>query len=144
MLQSGDTLELDWDSCASEPQPLPRLGLALALTRRGFDEAIRDGLRAGNRCDSASALCALHPQAELRPDRWSTILREAVEQCEQLWLPRLYPVCSIDNWSPSAAVVGVGITRADAPPSLRGGCNLSPHLKPGWWWVRKVDGLRQR
>lgn len=138
MLQSGDTLELDWDSCASEPQPLPRLGLALALTRRGFDEAIRMACELG-----IDAIQPLHcarctPQAELRPDRWSTILREAVEQCERLWLPRLYPVCSIDNWSPSAAVVGVGITRADAPPSLRGW--LQPLTSSEAWVVVGPEG----
>jgi 16S rRNA (uracil1498-N3)-methyltransferase len=38
------------------------------------------------------------PQAEHRPERWQSILREAMEQCERLWAPELTGVCAAADW----------------------------------------------
>ena len=38
------------------------------------------------------------PQAEYRPDRWRSIVQEAVEQCERLWAPELSELRAVDDW----------------------------------------------
>ena len=80
-------LALDKSPQTIEPPAQPQLGLAVALMRRGMDEVIRMACELGIdriqplRCER----CV--PQAEHRPERWAAIVREAVEQCERLWVP---------------------------------------------------------
>ena len=116
-LRSGNTLELSSDRTAFESCPNPRLGLALALTRRGFDEVTRMACELGIDAIQPLSCARCTPQAEHRPERWSTIIRVSVEQCERLWMPRLDPLSPINTWSKTTASVAVGVTRdADTPP----------------------------
>ena len=101
--------------------PQPRLGLAVALMRRGMDEVMRMACELG--VDHLQPLQAQRsvPQAECRPDRWGVILREAVEQCERLWAPELLPVLSSDDWwnGPSGQSLRlIAVTRDQASTDL--------------------------
>lgn len=73
----------------SEPPPRPLLQLAVALPRQDADVLLRMACELG--IDRLSPLRAERSAAAapLRPERQGAILREAVEQCERLWLPRL-------------------------------------------------------
>ena len=101
-----------------EPARVPRLGLGLALIRRGFEDALRMACELG--VDEIQPLRADRstPQAEDRPERWATILQEAVEQCERLWLPTLKPACNLAQWPNSSDPVAVGVTRRADTPAL--------------------------
>ena len=112
-------LALDRPAQQIEPLAQPQLGLAVALMRRGMDEVVRMACELGIdriqplRCDR----CV--PQADHRPERWNTIIREAVEQCERLWMPQLHDLNGISEWI--GAVEGLrlaGVTRETAAPSL--------------------------
>ena len=115
-LEQGDALRLS--DGVDHPQeetglPVPKLGLAVALVRRGTDDWIRMATELGvdvfqpllaNRCTA---------QAELRPKRWQSVIREATEQCERLWMPQLETPCDLDQWNPGLHVrVGFAVTRA--------------------------------
>ena len=78
--------------------PRPKLGLAIALIRRGMDDVMRMTCELG--VDRLQPLQAQRcvPQAEHRPERWGSILREALEQCERLWAPELPGVCAAADW----------------------------------------------
>ena len=73
--------------------PRPKLGLAIALIRRGMDDVMRMACELGvDRLQPLDCQRSV-PQAEHRPERWGSILQEAVEQCERLWAPELHDVC---------------------------------------------------
>jgi len=77
----------------SEPEPQPRLHLAVALPRRDADVLLRMATELG--IDGLQPLQAERSVAE----RWNrvraqAIVREALEQCERLWLPDLQDPCS--------------------------------------------------
>ena len=78
--------------------PSPKLGLAIAVIRRGMDDVMRMTCELG--VDRLQPLQAQRcvPQAEHRPERWGSILREALEQCERLWAPELPGVCAAADW----------------------------------------------
>ena len=78
--------------------PRPKLGLAIALIRRGMDDVMRMACELG--VDRLQPLDCQRcvPQAEHRPERWGSILQEAVEQCERLWAPELHDVCPCAEW----------------------------------------------
>ena len=102
-----------------EPLSQPQLGLAVALMRRGMDEVVRMACELGIdriqplRCDR----CV--PQADHRPERWATIIREAVEQCERLWTPQLLDLKDLSQWMrDDRGQRLVGVTRETAPPAL--------------------------
>ena len=112
-------LELDGPVQQIEPLAQPQLGLAVALMRRGMDEVVRMACELGIdriqplRCDR----CV--PQADHRPERWTTIIREAVEQCERLWMPQLHELKGISEWIGSVEGLPLaGVTRETAAPSL--------------------------
>ena len=116
-LTAGDALTLPRRPDQQQPPQTPRLGLAVALIRRGFDDALRMACELGVdeiqplRCER----CV--PQAEHRPERWRTILQEAVEQCERLWMPTLNPLRSLEEWTAEGSRVAMGVTRdASTPP----------------------------
>lgn len=69
--------------------PQPRLNLAVALPRLDADVLLRMACELG--IDGLVPLRAERSVAaeRLRPQRQQAILREAVEQCERLWLPEL-------------------------------------------------------
>ena len=100
-LLDGHQLELCTDIGApsqSVMSPLPKLGLAIALIRRGMDDVMRMACELGvDRLQTLDCQRSV-PQAEHRPERWSSILQEAVEQCERLWAPELPAVCSAATW----------------------------------------------
>ena len=78
--------------------PRPKLGLAIALIRRGMDDVIRMACELGvDRLQPLNCQRSV-PQAEHRPERWGSILQEAVEQCERLWAPELHDVCPCAGW----------------------------------------------
>jgi 16S rRNA (uracil1498-N3)-methyltransferase len=121
-LNADAALTLDTDPGApveSEPPPRQQLGLAVALVRRGMDDLLRMACELGvDRFQPLlSARCT--PQAEHRPERWSSILREAAEQCERLWQPTLHPMRSLQEWSPaSPSQLAVAVTRCDQVQEL--------------------------
>jgi 16S rRNA (uracil1498-N3)-methyltransferase len=80
------------------PPPVPRLALAVALPRLDADVLLRMGCELG--VDRFCPLRAARSVAaeRLRPERRQAILREAVEQCERLWLPRLDPEAEALAW----------------------------------------------
>ncbi|MAV12710.1 MAG: 16S rRNA (uracil(1498)-N(3))-methyltransferase [Cyanobium sp. MED843] len=110
-LTSGDALTLPCRPDQQQPRQTPRLGLAMALIRRGFDDALRMACELG-----VDEIQPLHcercvPQAEYRSERWRTILQEAVEQCERLWMPTLHPLRSLQEWAVEGSRVALGVTR---------------------------------
>ena len=118
-LMEPQLLGLDSSVQLIEPQPQPQLGLAVALMRRGMDEVVRMACELGIdriqplRCDR----CV--PQADHRPERWATIIREAVEQCERLWIPQLHEVNGLSEWiGEQDGLRLAGVTRESAAPSL--------------------------
>ena len=118
-LVEAKLLELDRPAQLIEPQAQPQLGLAVALMRRGMDEVVRMACELGIdriqplRCDR----CV--PQADHRPERWATIIREAVEQCERLWTPQLLDLKDLSQWmGDERGQRLVGVTRETAPPAL--------------------------
>ena len=118
-LVEPQSLALDTAPLKIEPMAHPQLGLAVALMRRGMDEVVRMACELGIdliqplRCDR----CV--PQADHRPERWASIIREAVEQCERLWLPQLHEVKGLSQWLEEVEGIRlVGVTRETAAPSL--------------------------
>ena len=132
--------------------PQPRLGLAVALMRRGMDEVMRMACELG--VDRLQPLQAQRcvPQAEYRPDRWGVILREAVEQCERLWAPELLPVLSTDDWWGTLSAENlrlIAVTRDQACSDLStvlaaqkclpGGCWITIGPEGGWTSAERVS-----
>ena len=114
----GKGLQLADAPCDQQPAPVRRLGLALALTRRGFDDALRMACELGIDAIQPLSCRRCTPQAEHRPERWQSILKEAVEQCERLWMPTLHPLQSIEQWPLPSVPRAVGVTRSKGLPSL--------------------------
>jgi 16S rRNA (uracil1498-N3)-methyltransferase len=88
------------------------LGLAVSIIRRGFDDVVRMACELG--IDTIQPLRCERTvlQAEHRPDRWNTIVREAVEQCERLWQPTVLELNSLESWlNSSSGQKAVGVTR---------------------------------
>ncbi|MBR75212.1 MAG: 16S rRNA (uracil(1498)-N(3))-methyltransferase [Cyanobium sp. RS427] len=133
-LSHADALRLSFPAKQVEPPATPRLGLGLALIRRGFEDALRMACELG--VDEIQPLHADRsiPQAEHRPERWATILQEAVEQCERLWLPRLHQACSLEQWPDSGGSVAVAVTRRSDTPALRDWLKSTP-ASDGTVWV---------
>ena len=87
------------NSCeTTTPAKTPQLGLAIALVRRGMDDVMRMACELGVDCIQPLQAARNTPQADYKPERWQLILKEAVEQCERLWMPRLLPLASTDDW----------------------------------------------
>ena len=138
LLVGGDAIQLNPVPCEQVPDPFPRLGLAIAITRRGFDDALRMACELGIDAIQPLRSARCTPQAEHRPERWQSILREAVEQCERLWLPTLHPLQPLESWSLSAGAVAVGVTRTAQLPSLSDW--LPQQRDPSVWMVVGPEG----
>ena len=91
----------DHDSMISELPHRPRLGLGLSLIRRGFEDALRMACELGVDVIQPLRCQRCAPGVELRPERWVTVLNEAVEQCERLWSPRLESDLTLEAWLPT-------------------------------------------
>ena len=112
-------LALDKPAQLIEPLAQPQLGLAVALMRRGMDEVIRMACELG--IDRIQPLRCQRcvPQADNRPERWISIIREAVEQCERVWMPQLHQVSGLSQWiGAEEGLRLVGVTRETAAPAL--------------------------
>ena len=106
------TVKTDPTPCEQLVQPQPPLGLAVSIIRRGFDDVVRMACELG--IDTIQPLRCERTvlQAEHRPDRWNTIVREAVEQCERLWQPTVLELNSLESWlNSSSGQKAVGVTR---------------------------------
>ena len=110
------------DSCeTTSPAKSPQLGLAIALVRRGMDDVMRMACELG--VDWIQPLQAKRctPQADFKPERWQLILKEAVEQCERLWMPQLLPLASTDDWwsmPESSDTLAIATTRVEGLTAL--------------------------
>ena len=139
-LISADALRVSVPADQIEPVRVPRLGLGLSLIRRGFEDALRMACELG--VDEIQPLRADRstPQAEHRPERWATILQEAVEQCERLWLPTLKPACKLAQWPNSSDPVAVGVTRRADTPALRDWLNQTTNCNGMVWLLVGPEG----
>jgi len=129
---AGDgTLELQQPLAAplhQQPAPQPQLLLAMAVPRRDGELVWRMATEIG--VDVLQPLVAAFSQVggqggtqgrETWPlDRWSTIVQEATEQCERLWLPRLEPPCHALEWlgAPPEGLGLIATTRQEGLPRL--------------------------
>ena len=82
---------------ASQPPPRPRLRLAVALPRRDGDVLLRMATELG-----IDQLQPLQSERSVQ-ERWNrqrsvAIVREAMEQCERLWLPELADPAPVSTW----------------------------------------------
>jgi len=93
-----------------QPKPLAPLTLALAVPRRDADLAWRMACELG--ADRLQPLLSTHGVVRDRQplERWATILREACEQCERLWLPELASPAEAGPWLASMAAGAVSRT----------------------------------
>jgi 16S rRNA (uracil1498-N3)-methyltransferase len=102
----------------SEPEPQTRLHLVVALPRRDADVLLRMATELG--IDGLQPLQAERSVAE----RWNrpralAIVREALEQCERLWLPELQDPCGPEAvFGAATGVRLLATTRAAAPQPL--------------------------
>ena len=101
LMEGGEQLQLHQP--VDQPQdtalaPRPRLGLAVVSVRRGMDDVMRMACELGIDCIQPLSSQWRTAQAEDRPDRWRTILKEAVEQCERLWMPELLSTVDAKDW----------------------------------------------
>lgn len=102
----------------SAPPPAPPLVLALALPKKDVELVWRMAAELG-----ADRLVPLLGRRSVRQgtpplERWSAVLREAIEQCERLWLPRLEPLLPAATWlaEPPRGVGLLATTRRDDLP----------------------------
>jgi 16S rRNA (uracil1498-N3)-methyltransferase len=82
-----------------QPPPRPALELAVALPRLDADGALRMACELGiDRFTPLQAARSVVPPERVRAQRLQAIVREAVEQCERLWLPQLAPEQVASQW----------------------------------------------
>ena len=118
-LLGSDQLEIPAGQNLSQraAAPEPQLGVAAVLMRRGMEDWLRMGCELGLDLFQPLTSDRRVAQAEHRPQRWSVILREAVEQCERLWSPHLADLHALDAWCPEeGARVGFAVTREVTVP----------------------------
>ena len=120
VLIAADRLELE----QPVEQPLqrklpqtPSLGLAMAVPRRDADLVWRMATELG--ADQLQPLLAQRSavRGRLPLERWQVIVREATEQCERLWLPRLHPDARALEWLNSPPT-GRGLFATTRRPDL--------------------------
>ena len=103
------------------PAPsLPPLELAVAVPRQDVEVIWRMATELG--IDRLQPLLAERCQGRERwpVERWRSILREATEQCERLWLPELAEPLAAAAWlaEPAAGVSLLATSRGDQLPLL--------------------------
>ena len=139
-LVSGEELRLSQPlaeplECA--PAPSPVLGLAVVGVRRGMDALMRMACELGIDCIQPLISEWRTTQAEDRPERWQTILTEAVEQCERLWRPELRPTLHVDDWWAMP-----GATNAKALATTRQSSLMDVSTWLEQQWPGTVDGAQ--
>tara|TARA_Y100001968_G_scaffold217938_1_gene200530 strand:- start:11205 stop:11918 length:714 start_codon:yes stop_codon:yes gene_type:complete len=76
------------------------LCLAVVIPKRGFDEVLRMSCEMG--IDIIQPLTSKYKASNGRSfekiSRWSTIIKEAVEQSERLWAPEILPTIEFKSW----------------------------------------------
>jgi 16S rRNA (uracil1498-N3)-methyltransferase len=107
----------------SAPLPGPRLCLLAALVRRDFDLLLRMATELGvDRLVPLQADRSPPAPPAGRGPRWESVVREACEQCERLWLPQLAAVTSARSALAAAAAPQerrwLCVTRRMGIPSL--------------------------
>jgi 16S rRNA (uracil1498-N3)-methyltransferase len=114
-----------------QPPPQLRIGLAMAVPRRDPDLVWRMATELG--VDELQPLLAGRSvvSAKLPLERWQTILEEAAEQCERLWLPVLAEPSAALPWL-ARGPEGVGLLAT----TRRGELPLATELLDGL-----LDGL---
>ena len=120
-LQAEGQLLLPAGCETTTPAKTPQLGLAIALVRRGMDDVMRMACELGVDCIQPLQATRCTPQAEYKPERWQLILKEAVEQCERLWMPQLLPLTTTDDaWSMpnSSDTLAIATTRLEGISAL--------------------------
>ena len=120
-LQEEGQLLLPAGCETTTPAKTPQIGLAIALVRRGMDDVMRMACELGVDCIQPLQATRCTPQAEYKPERWQLILKEAVEQCERLWMPQLLPLTSTDDaWSMpnSSDTLAIATTRLEGISAL--------------------------
>jgi len=119
----------------SQPPPRPRLQLALAMPRRDGDVLLRMVTELG-----IDGVQPLQAQRSV-PERWNQprsagIVREALEQCERLWLPQLGAPQPAADWMAWASGLRLlAIPRRDALPPLASVLAAQAAAAPGELWV---------
>jgi 16S rRNA (uracil1498-N3)-methyltransferase len=123
----------------------PRLELAVAIPRLDFDVVVRMACELG--VDRLQPLVAEHGpmRGSWKAARWQTILREACEQCERLWLPQLLEPLEAITYlgQPQTALALLASTReaelpllgtalAQAPAEALAGVALAIGAEGGW------------
>lgn len=122
VLESGEQLRLEQPPGAPLEQALaasPALTLALAVPRRDAELVWRMAAELGAARLQPLIAARGVVREPLPLGRWSTIIREATEQCERLWLPELAPPLSASRcWSEARPGTRLLATtrRADIPP----------------------------
>lgn len=122
VLESGEQLRLEQppDAPLELARPVsPALTLALAVPRRDAELVWRMAAELG--AARLQPLIAVRGvvREPLPLERWATIIREATEQCERLWLPELAaPLSASRCWSEARPGTRLLATtrRADIPP----------------------------
>jgi len=107
------------------PRPQPLLTLALAVPRRDSDLVWRMATELG--ADRLQPLVAARSVVTggFPLERWGTILREAAEQCERLWLPQLDEPVAAASWlAPDQGAGGAAGGRKLLATTRRGGLPL--------------------
>ena len=120
-LQEEGQLLLPGSCTTTTPASTPQLGLAIALVRRGMDDVMRMACELGVDCIQPLQATRCTPQADYKPERWQLILKEAVEQCERLWMPQLLPLASTEDWwtmPNSSETLAIATTRLEGLTAL--------------------------
>jgi 16S rRNA (uracil1498-N3)-methyltransferase len=122
VLSSRERLELEQardQPLRTAPPRRPLIGLALAIPKRDADLVWRMATEMG--ADILQPLLARRGVVRERwpMERWNLIVREAVEQCERLWLPELRPPVRALEWlsEPPRGVGLLATTRRKGLPS---------------------------
>ena len=121
VLESERRLRLEQGPAAPlqrEAPITPPLELAMAVPKREADLVWRMATELG--ADRLQPLLAQRGAAGERcpVERWRGIVREATEQCERLWQPRLDSPCGAGSWlaRPVPGIALLATTRRDALP----------------------------
>ena len=120
MVEGAERLRLEQgvrSPLEQRPPSRPSLELALGLPRREVDVVWRMATELG--ADRLQPLMASRSLERGRPpmERWNLIVREATEQCERLWLPRLEEICGAGSWL-ARPPWGLGLLATTREPEL--------------------------